>query len=115
MEININKAELIIDEKYIIKPLMTIEEIENSNLKKIIDKKSKIQLEEDTTYPLFIRRIIDGQEINVKLDITKKRLAGIYITSNPDGISEYYNTDDKGKFAQTNDIQVPQIEGINEL
>ena len=115
MEININKAELIIDEKYIIKPLMTIEEIENSNLKKIIDKKSKIQLEEDTTYPLFIRRIIDGQEINVKLDITKKRLAGIYITSNPDSISEYYNTDDKGKFAQTNDIQVPQIEGINEL
>lgn len=115
MEININKAELIIDEKYIIKPLMTIEEIENSNLKKIIDKKSKIQLEEDTTYPLFIRRIVDGQEVNVKLDITKKRLAGIYITSNPDGISEYYNTDDKGKLGKINNIQILQIEGINEV
>lgn len=115
MEININKAELIIDKKYIIKPLMTIEEIENSDLKKIIDKKSKIQLKEDTTYPLFIRRIIDGQEVSVKLDITKKRLTGIYITSNPDGISEYYNTDDKGKLGEINNIQIAQIEGINEV
>lgn len=32
MKIHINIGELIIDEKYIIKPSMTVEEIKNSNL-----------------------------------------------------------------------------------
>lgn len=97
MKMDINTGELIIDEKYVIKPLMTVEEIRNSNLKEIMDEDSKVWLEKRPSHPMFIRTMIDGEEVSIELDIIKA-LEGINIKVDPAGISECYHTDDEERF-----------------
>lgn len=115
LKMDINTAEFTIDKKYTIKPLMTIEEIKNSNLKEIMDERSKIQLEEDLIDPLFIRGTIYGEEVSVRLDIAKGKLIGIYIAVDSEEISECYRADNKERLERINNIQIAQIEGINEI
>jgi len=98
MKMDINTGELIIDEKYVIKPLMTVEEIRNSNLKEIMDEDSRVWLEKRPSHPIFIRTMVDGEEVSIELDITKA-LIGINIKVDPLGVSECYHTDDEVRFS----------------
>jgi len=97
MKMDINTGELIIDEKYVIKPLMTVEEIRNSNLKEIMDEDSRVWLEKRPSHPIFIRTMIDGEEVSIELDIIKA-LVGINIKVDPLGVSECYHTYDEERF-----------------
>lgn len=108
---NINTMELMLNDEYLIKPLMTIGEIKQSNLIEIMDEKSKINLEEDLPYPLFIKQVIDGEALSVRLDIVKERLMGIYIYLDQEGSLQSYSEGD----GDLGIIQIPQIEGINEV
>ncbi|WPC40167.1 hypothetical protein [Clostridium sp. JS66] len=113
---SINTMELILNEKYLIKPSMTIEEIKNSNLIEIMDEKSKISVEKNLQYPLCIKHVIDGAEVIVRLDIVKERLKSIYITIDQERSSENCNNDvNKGSYGWLGNIQIPEIEGINEV
>lgn len=93
---------------------MTRVDIKNSNLIEIMDEKSKINLEENLPYPLYIKHVIDGEEVTCRLDIIKERLNGIYITVNQEKRSEDHHDDDKENYGWVGNIQIPQIEGINE-
>ncbi|KHD36636.1 hypothetical protein NL50_08915 [Clostridium acetobutylicum] len=110
---NIDTVELALNKKYLIKPLMTIEEIKNSNLVEIMDEKSKVNLEENLQYPLLLKHSINGEAVNVRLKIVNERLLGIYIEVDYEGSLDGYYSSDGAASEQANDKQIPKIKGVN--
>ena len=98
MKVDIESGIITIDNEHILKPLMTVEEIRGSNLVELMDEESKETLMEDPTYPIFMECNIDGEEISIKLDISKEKLRGVYIKVDPTEISRSYQNDDMDTF-----------------
>ena len=64
MKIDLETGVLTINEKYQIKPLMPLEEIRNSNLIELMDERSKNKLINDPFSPIFVKCIVNGQEVS---------------------------------------------------
>ena len=98
IKMDIETGIITIDEKYQIKPSMSLEEIRNSNLSELMSEESKQKLINDPDYPMFVKSIVDEDEISIELDIIEERLAAIYIKVNPAEMAECYYTDDDINF-----------------
>ena len=98
IKMDIETGIITIDEKYQIKPSMSLEEIRNSNLSELMSEESKQKLINDPDYPMFVKSIVDEDEISIELDIIEERLAAIYIKVNPAKMADCYYKDDNSKF-----------------
>ncbi|MDS0528324.1 hypothetical protein NNC19_21795 [Clostridium sp. SHJSY1] len=98
MKVNIETGELVIEEKYVVKPLMTVEEIKKSNLIELMDEENRGWLENRPSHPIAIFIDVNGEEVKVEFEIIGGELVIINIVVDPKGISEAYYSGDEGKF-----------------
>lgn len=96
LKLDIKTGILTIDEKYEIKPLMTLEELQNSNLVELMDEESKKELSEGDGTMLMIRTKYNEDEAIISL-LCYKKLTRVEITVDPAGSSEAYHTDNQDK------------------
>ncbi|MDS0528574.1 hypothetical protein NNC19_23150 [Clostridium sp. SHJSY1] len=98
MKVNIETGELVIEEKYVVKPLMTVEEIKKSNLIELMDEENRGWLENRPSHPIAIFIDVNGEEVKVEFEIIGGKLVIINIVVDPEGIAEAYYSGNQGKF-----------------
>ena len=95
IEMDINTGILTINDKYEIRPLMTWEEVANSNLVELMVDFSKEKIEEKDTGVFLLKTEVDGETLAIDMDLYDKLLR-ITLTIDPKGISECYHSNNPG-------------------
>ena len=95
IEMDINTGILTINDKYEIRPLMTWEEVANSNLVELMVDFSKKKIEEKDTGVFLLKTEVDGETLAIDMSLYA-RLSSITLTIDPKGISECYHSNNPG-------------------
>ena len=95
IEMDINTGILTINDKYEIRPLMTWDEVANSNLVELMVDFSKKKIEEKDTGVFLLKTEVDGETLAIDMDLYDKLLR-ITLTVDPKGISECYHSNNPG-------------------
>ena len=95
IEMDINTGILTINDKYEIRPLMTWEEVANSNLVELMVDFSKKKIEEKDTGTFLLKTEVDGETLAIDMSLYD-RLLDITLTVEPKGISECYHSNNPG-------------------
>ena len=96
IELDIETGILTIDEKYKIKPRMTLQELQNSNLVELMNEENKKDLSEGDGTRLMIRTKYGNDAVSVML-VCYDELITTELTVDPAGLSEAYHTDNQEK------------------
>lgn len=92
IEMDINTGILTINDKYEIRPLMTWEEVANSNLVELMVDFSKEKIKNRRKGTFLLKTEVDGETLAIDMDLYDKLLR-ITLTIDPKGISECYHSD----------------------
>ena len=95
IEMDINTGILTINDKYEIRPLMTLDEVANSNLVELMVDFSKEKIKEKDTGVFLLRTEVDGETLSIKMGLYNN-LSNIKLTVDPKAISECYHSDNPG-------------------
>ena len=96
IELDIETGILTIDEKYEIKPRMTLQELQNSNLVELMNEENKKDLSEGDGTRLMIRTKYGSDAVSVML-VCYDELMKTEITVDTAGLSAAYHEDDQNK------------------
>lgn len=95
IEMDINTGILTINDKYEIRPLMTWEEVANSNLVELMVDFSKEKIKNRRKGTFLLKTEVDGETLAIDMDLYDKLLR-ITLTIDPKGISECYHSNNPG-------------------
>ena len=92
IEMDINTGILTINDKYEIRPLMTWEEVANSNLVELMVDFSKEKIKNKRKGTFLLKTEVDGETLAIDMDLYDELLT-IKLTIDPKAISECYHSD----------------------
>ena len=95
IEMDINTGILTINDKYEIRPLMTWEEVANSNLVELMVDFSKEKIKNRRKGTFLLKTEVDGETLAIDMDLFDELLS-ITLTVDPKAISECYHSDNPG-------------------
>ena len=92
IEMDVNTGILTINDKYEIRPLMTWEEVANSNLVDLMVDFSKEKIKNKDTGTFLLKTEVNGETLAIDMDLYDQLLT-IKLTIDPEGISQCYHSD----------------------